>query len=84
MIEQCDSTHLVPARRSRLRSATGLDGESFASALLAEEAIAVMPGESFGASAAGHIRVAMTLPDDAFAEAFARVVSFATARAKAA
>ncbi|NQZ73406.1 MAG: aminotransferase class I/II-fold pyridoxal phosphate-dependent enzyme [Dinoroseobacter sp.] len=64
--------------------ATGLDGESFASALLAEEAIAVMPGESFGASAAGHIRVAMTLPDDAFAEAFARVIAFATARANAA
>jgi len=37
--------------------ATGLGGEAFAEALLAEEHIAVMPGESFGSAAAGHVRV---------------------------
>ena len=36
-----------------------------------------MPGESFGQAAAGHIRVAMTIEDDAFAEALARLARFA-------
>ena len=61
--------------------ATGLTGEGFANALLDAEKIAVMPGESFGDAAAGHIRVALTLPDDAFAEAASRLIRFATARA---
>jgi arginine:pyruvate transaminase len=42
-----------------------------------------MPGESFGTAAAGHVRIALTLPDAAFAEAFARLVSFAEARVAA-
>ncbi|WP_300030992.1 pyridoxal phosphate-dependent aminotransferase [uncultured Roseobacter sp.] len=46
--------------------ATGLSGEDFANSLLDTHHIAVMPGESFGSSAAGHIRVAMTVADDAF------------------
>lgn len=57
--------------------ATGLSGEDFAHRLLDEEDIAVMPGESFGQAAAGHIRVAMTIADDAFAEALARLARFA-------
>lgn len=57
--------------------ATGLSGEDFAHRLLDEEDIAVMPGESFGRSAAGHIRVAMTIEDEAFAEALARLARFA-------
>jgi len=57
--------------------ATGLSGEDFAHRLLDEEDIAVMPGESFGQAAAGHIRVAMTIEDDAFAEALARLARFA-------
>ena len=44
--------------------ATGLSGESFAEQLLEAHRIAVMPGESFGAAAAGHLRVAMTIADD--------------------
>ena len=40
---------------------TGLNGEAFANALLEQRKIAVMPGESFGAAAAGHIRVALTV-----------------------
>lgn len=57
--------------------ATGLSGNAFAGRLLEEERIAVMPGESFGAPAAGHCRVAMTIPDDDFAEAMARLAAFA-------
>ncbi|MDP3339914.1 pyridoxal phosphate-dependent aminotransferase [Frigidibacter sp.] len=57
--------------------ATGLSGNAFAERLLEEERIAVMPGESFGAPAAGHCRVAMTIPDDDFAEAMARLAAFA-------
>jgi len=57
--------------------ATGLSGNAFAERLLEEERIAVMPGESFGAPAAGHLRVAMTIPDDDFAEAMARLAGFA-------
>ena len=62
--------------------ATGLTGTAFAEALLAEEGIAVMPGESFGAAAAGHVRVAMTIPDTAFDEAISRLAAFAERRAR--
>ncbi len=61
--------------------ATGLSGEAFANALLDAERIAVMPGESFGRSAAGHLRVAMTVADDAFADALTRLVGFAETQA---
>jgi arginine:pyruvate transaminase len=57
--------------------ATGLSGEAFALRLLEEERIAVMPGESFGLAAAGHVRIAMTIADDAFAAAMARLAAFA-------
>ena len=56
---------------------TGLSGDAFAAHLLDEERIAVMPGESFGLAAAGHVRVAMTIADDAFEEALVRLVGFA-------
>jgi arginine:pyruvate transaminase len=39
--------------------------------------IAVMPGESFGTAAAGHIRVAMTVDDATFAKALVQVLEFA-------
>ena len=57
--------------------ATGLTGNDFASQLLNAEHIAVMPGESFGASAKGHIRVAMTVPDKDFTKALKRLITFA-------
>lgn len=57
--------------------ATGLSGEGFASALLDAEHIAVMPGESFGQAAAGHIRVAMTVDDDRYVTALNALVAFA-------
>ncbi len=57
--------------------ATGLSGEAFANGLLDEHRIAVMPGESFGTSAAGHIRVAMTIEDGAFTKALRDLCRFA-------
>ena len=57
--------------------ATGMTGEEFANALLDAHRIAVMPGESFGRAAAGHIRVAMTILDDNFATALRSLCTFA-------
>ncbi|WP_372884328.1 pyridoxal phosphate-dependent aminotransferase [Shimia sp.] len=57
--------------------ATGLDGETFANRLLDAHRIAVMPGESFGPSAAGHVRVAMTIEDAGFAAALKCLCDFA-------
>ena len=64
--------------------ATGLDGTAFADALLDAHRIAVMPGESFGASAAGHLRIALTVPDETLATALETLCRFAeTLRAAA-
>jgi arginine:pyruvate transaminase len=62
---------------------TGLDGTGFAGRLLEEEGIAVMPGESFGAAAAGHVRVALTAPEDALGPAMARIARLAERLASA-
>lgn len=56
---------------------TGLTGEGFAERLLESEKIAVMPGESFGQAAAGHVRVALTVPDDVLVGAMRRISAFA-------
>lgn len=61
--------------------ATGMSGTEFANALLDTHRIAVMPGESFGRAAAGHIRVAMTIADADFAEALQTLCAFAAERA---
>ena len=62
--------------------ATGLSGEAFAHKLLDERDIAVMPGESFGQAAAGHIRVAMTVDDAAFERAISTLREFAESLSK--
>lgn len=64
--------------------ATGMTGEAFAEELLDAELIAVMPGESFGQAAAGHVRVAMTVADDVFTDALRRLVRFAQSKAQVA
>ena len=56
--------------------ATGLSGEAFARKLLDEEHVAVMPGESFGKSLAGWVRVSLTRPDAEIAEACSRIAAF--------
>lgn len=53
--------------------ATGLTGEQFAWRLLEEQDVVVMPGESFGAGGAGHVRLALTVEGDVMAEACGRI-----------
>lgn len=80
-LEGQNVVHAVPAQGAMYVMldirATGLSGIDFANRLLDAEHIAVMPGESFGTAAAGHIRVAMTIADDQFVDALARLVSLA-------
>ncbi len=64
--------------------ATGLSGREFADALLDTHRIAVMPGESFGTSAAGHLRVALTVEDDRLEAALRTLCAFAKICARAA
>ncbi len=56
---------------------SGLDSDAFARALLEREAVAVLPADGFGPSAAGHLRIALTLPDPVLREAGHRIVRFA-------
>ncbi len=56
---------------------TGLSGLEFAWRLLDECGVVVMPGESFGAGGAGHIRVALTVEADVMAEACSRIRALA-------
>jgi arginine:pyruvate transaminase len=56
---------------------TGLSGEDFARRLLAEENVVTMPGESFGAGGAGHVRVALTVDETQIIEACKRMARLA-------
>jgi arginine:pyruvate transaminase len=56
---------------------TGLSGDAFARKLLAEYDVVTMPGESFGAGGAGHLRVALTVDETIIAEAAKRIVTLA-------
>jgi arginine:pyruvate transaminase len=60
---------------------SGLDATTFAMRLLAQEAVAVLPCDGFGPSAAGHLRIALTAPDDTLRDAGERIVRFAKGRA---
>jgi arginine:pyruvate transaminase len=81
ILEHQSSVGLIPAQGAMYLMldirATGMSGEAFAYALLEAHHIAVMPGESFGAAAAGHIRVAMTIEDGAFVQALETLCEFA-------
>ncbi|HQU69401.1 MAG TPA: pyridoxal phosphate-dependent aminotransferase [Albidovulum sp.] len=59
---------------------SGLNGDAFARGLLEAEEVAVMPGSSFGAEAAGFIRLSLTVPDAVLAEACRRIARFAVAQ----
>lgn len=56
---------------------TGLSGQDFALGLLQAEGVVTMPGESFGAGGAGHLRVALTVDDDQMGEAARRICRYA-------
>ncbi len=62
--------------------ASGLSGEDFARKLLMEEKVAVMPGESFGPSLNGWLRLSLTRPDEEIAEACRRLAAFAARQMK--
>lgn len=56
---------------------TGMAARPFASALLESEDVAVLPCDAFGPSAAGHLRISLTEPDQRLAEAGHRIARFA-------
>ncbi|WP_103334422.1 pyridoxal phosphate-dependent aminotransferase [Pseudotabrizicola formosa] len=58
--------------------ASGMTGEAFALALLEAEAVACMPGESFGDGLAGWLRISLTQPDTVIQQAADRIARFAT------
>lgn len=57
--------------------ATGMSGEAFAEGLLKAHHVAVMPGESFGQAAAGHLRVALTVDDERLEKAMRQLLDYA-------
>lgn len=87
IIAEQDTVTAIPAQGAMYLMldirATGLTGRDFAEALLDAHHIAVMPGESFGRSAAGHIRVALTVADDRLADALRTLCTFAAQTAPA-
>ncbi|HYG86830.1 MAG TPA: pyridoxal phosphate-dependent aminotransferase [Azospirillum sp.] len=56
---------------------TGLSSHAFVERLLEAEAVAVLPCDGFGPSAAGHLRISLTQPDALLEEAGRRIVRFA-------
>ncbi len=61
---------------------TGLSADAFARALLDQQAVAVLPCDGFGPSAAGHLRLALTAPDARLEEAGNRILRFAQGLAR--
>ncbi|MEM7508572.1 MAG: pyridoxal phosphate-dependent aminotransferase [Pseudomonadota bacterium] len=61
---------------------TGLSGDEFANALLNEELIGLMPGESFGEATAGHVRIALTVPEADLTDALGRIAGFAAGKVR--
>ncbi|QYK40803.1 MAG: pyridoxal phosphate-dependent aminotransferase [Paracoccaceae bacterium] len=57
--------------------AVSAGGDRFARRLLEEKGVAVMPGESFGRSTAGWLRLSLTQPDAVTAEACDRIAALA-------
>nr|WP_322507974.1 pyridoxal phosphate-dependent aminotransferase [Anaerolinea sp.] len=57
-------------------SVTGLDDETFASRLLAEERVAVIPGSGFGAGGEGHVRISYATAYEKLEEALRRMERF--------
>lgn len=58
---------------------SGLDAGAFARLLLERERVAVLPCDGFGASAAGHLRIALSAPEARLREAGERILRFARA-----
>jgi aminotransferase len=65
-------------------AATGLSAEDFAQQLLAEEHVAVVPGEAFGPSGAGHVRACYATAYEQIVEAMDRIERFVARRRESA
>ena len=81
LLRESNSVRAVPSGGAMyimldIRS-TGMTGSEFAEQLLDARRIAVMPGESFGEAAAGHLRIALTTRDDLLLEALSSIEKFA-------
>jgi len=61
-------------------AATGLGAEEFAQALLGEEHVAVVPGEAFGPSGAGHVRACYATAYEDIVEAMDHIERFVERR----
>ena len=61
---------------------TGLDDETFARELLAEERVAVVPGSAFGPSGAGHVRACYATAYEEIVEATDRIERFTRRRSR--
>ncbi|HVH73739.1 MAG TPA: pyridoxal phosphate-dependent aminotransferase [Stellaceae bacterium] len=60
---------------------TGLGAGDFALQLLEREGVAVLPCDGFGPSAAGHVRIALSAPEERLEEAGERILRFTRALA---
>ncbi len=56
---------------------TGLSAEDFAWRLLEAKGVAVLPGDAFGPSAEGHVRISFAVAEASLAEACGRIAAFA-------
>jgi aminotransferase len=65
-------------------AATGLSAEDFAQQLLAEEHVAVVPGEAFGPSGEGHVRACYATAYEDIVEAMDRIERFVARRRESA
>lgn len=57
---------------------TGMDGKAFAAGLLDATGVAVTPGEGFGPSGAGHVRITLGTGEERLAEAGRRIARHAS------
>lgn len=57
-------------------TATGLDEKAFATQLLQEEKVAVVPGQAFGANGRGHVRACFATSEEQLIEACDRIERF--------
>lgn len=62
---------------------TGLDGKRFARSLLDAEGVSVTPGEGFGPSGAGHVRITLGVDDEQLREACHRIARHAATLVRA-
>jgi len=59
---------------------TGMDGKRFAAELLDAAGVAVTPGEGFGPSGAGHVRITLGTGEERLKEACDRIAGFVESR----